>query len=262
MYLAGLVLSVANWRCDRNRVPVYMTIASTGKNILFLHRFAVLFVLLLCVILIPPYFENAPWIGSFGRWLFTLVLLWALYTVAGSRRVLILAALVLIPTLASTWLADPGQEIYLAYIDNITNIIYFTLICAFLGEYILTNRRVTLEIIFAAMCLYMMLAILWAAIYTNLELYYNNAFTFNGQFAGDAGIDRGSIFSQMIYFSFITLSTLGYGDVLPVHKVSQSWAGVEAMMGQFFIAIVIARLVSVYTVEEEESASDDNSVNL
>jgi len=66
----------------------------------------------------------------------------------------------------------------------------------------------------------------------------------------------------MIYFSFITLSTLGYGDVLPVHKVSQSWAGMEAMMGQFFIAIVIARLVSVYTVEEEESASDDNSVNL
>ena len=239
-----------------------MTIANTGKNLLFRHRFAVLFVLLLCVILIPPYFENALWIGDFWRWLFTLVLLWALYTVAGSRRVLILAALMLVPTMASTWLADPGQEIYLAYVDNITNIIYFTLICAFLGQYILTTRRVTLEVIFAAMCLYMILAILWAAIYTNLELYYTNAFTFNGQLAGDAGVVQGSIFRQMIYFSFVTLSTLGYGDILPVHKVSQSWAGVEAMIGQFFIAIVIARLVSVYTVEEEESAGDypSNSV--
>ena len=233
-----------------------MTIASTGKSLLFQHRFAVLFILLLCVILIPPYFENAPWIGSFWRALFTLVLLWALYTVAGSRRVLILAALVLVPTMASTWLADPGHEIYLAYIDNITNIIYFALICAFLGQYILTNRRVTLEVIFAAMCLYMMLAILWAAIYTNLELYYSDAFTFSGQLAGDAGIERDNIFSHMIYFSFITLSTLGYGDVLPVHKVSQNWAAVEAMIGQFFIAIVIARLVSVYTVEEEESVKE------
>ena len=236
-----------------------MTIANTGKNLLFRHRSAVLFVLLLCVILIPPYFENALWIGDFWRWLFTLVLLWALYTVAGSRRVLILAALMLVPTMASTWLADPGQEIYLAYVDNITNIIYFTLICAFLGQYILTTRRVTLEVIFAAMCLYMILAILWAAIYTNLELYYKDAFTFNGQLAVDAGVVQESVFRQMIYFSFVTLSTLGYGDILPVHKVSQSWAGVEAMIGQFFIAIVIARLVSVYTVEEEESAGDNTS---
>ena len=236
-----------------------MTIADTGKNLLFRHRFAVLFLLLLCVLLIPPYFENTPWIGDFWRWLFTLVLLWALYTVAGSRRVMILAALVLIPTIASTWMADAGHEIYLAYIDNITNIIYFTLICAFLGQYILTTRRVTLEVIFAAMCLYMILAILWAAIYTNLELYYGGAFSFSGHFADDAGIEKESIYRQMIYFSFVTLSTLGYGDILPVHKVAQSWAGVEAMIGQFFIAIVIARLVSVYTVEEEESVGADNS---
>jgi len=234
-----------------------MTIADTGKNLLFRHRFAVLFVLLLCVLLIPPYFEDTPWIGDFWRWLFTLVLLWALYTVAGSRRVLILAALVLIPTMASTWGAAPGRETYTAYIDNITNIIYFALICAFLGQYILTNRRVTLEVIFAAMCLYMILAILWAAIYTNLELYYSNSFTFNGLFAAEAGFEQDGIFREMIYYSFVTLSTLGYGDILPVHKVAQSWAAVEAMIGQFFIAIVIARLVSVYTVEEEESANED-----
>ena len=58
----------------------------------------------------------------------------------------------------------------------------------------------------------------------------------------------------MMYFSFVTLSTLGYGDVLPVHEVSQNWAAMEAMIGQFFIATVIARLVSVYTVDEEEEA--------
>ena len=231
-----------------------MTIADTGKNLLFRHRFAGLFALLFCVLLIPPYFENTTWIESFWRWLFTLMLFWALYTVSGSRRVLMLAVIVLIPTVGSTWLAEPGQEKYLAYLDNITNILYFGLICAFLGQYILTTQRVTLEVIFAAMCLYMMLAILWAAIYTNLELYYQNAFTFRGEFAEQAGVLQESIFRNMMYFSFVTLSTLGYGDVLPVHQVSQSWAAMEAMIGQFFIATIIARLVSVYTVDEEEES--------
>ncbi len=233
-----------------------MTIADTGRNLLFRHRFAVLFILLFCTILIPPYFEHAPWIGTFWRILFTLVLLWALYTIAGRGNVVLLAVLILIPTLASTWMAEPGQEDYVLYVDNITNIIYFGLICVFLGKYILTNRRVTLEVIFAAMCLYMILAVLWAAIYTNIELYYDGVFTFGGLSADEAGIPREQLFQEFIYFSFVTLSTLGYGDVIPVSLVGQNWCAMEAMVGQFFIAVVIARLVSVYTVEEEEESRE------
>jgi hypothetical protein len=230
-----------------------MTIADTGRNLLFRHRFAVLFILLFCVILIPPYFEDSLWVGTFWRVLFTFVLLWALYTVAGRGNVLLLAVLVLIPTLASTWLAEPGQENYVVYLDNVTNIVYFGLICIFLGKYILNHRRVTLEVIFAAMCLYMILAVLWAAIYTSIELYYDGVFTFAGLTAEEAGIGNDQLFQEFIYFSFVTLSTLGYGDVLPTKLVAQNWCAMEAMVGQFFIAVVIARLVSVYNVEEEET---------
>ena len=228
-----------------------MTITDTGRNLLFRHRFAVLFILLFCVLLIPPYFEDSVWIGMFWRTLFTAVLLWALYTVAGSRRVLILAALVLLPTISSTWLAEPGQEKALAYLDNVTNIIYFGLICFFLAHHILTTRRVTLEVIFASMCLYMILAILWAAIFTNLQLFYGDAFTFRGLSALEAGIDQENLYREMIYYSFVTLSTLGYGDILPTNQVAQNWAAMEAMVGQFYVAIIIARLVGLYTVGEE-----------
>jgi hypothetical protein len=229
-----------------------MTIADTGRNLLFRHRFAILFLLLFCVLLIPPYFEQTHWIGTFWRGIFTLVLLWALYTVTSGRGVLLLVILVLIPTLLSTWLADPSENNLLLYVDNLTNILYFGLICVFLGKYILTTRRVTLEVIFAAMCLYMILAVLWAAIYTNIELYYSGAFTFGGLTAAEAGIERANIYREFIYYSFVTLSTLGYGDVLPTNLVGQSWASMEAMVGQFYIAVVIARLVSIYTVQEEK----------
>jgi voltage-gated potassium channel len=229
-----------------------MSIVDPVRNLFFLHRFAVLFFLLFCVLLIPPYFEGSAWMGEVWHGLFTLVLLWALYTVAGSRRVLILAAVVLIPTISSTWLADPGHERYLAYIDNVTNIVYFGLICTFLARYIFTTPRVTQEVIFAAMCFYMLLAVLWAAIYTNLELFYGNAFTFQGQLAATAGINPENLFQHMIYYSFVTLSTLGYGDVVPTHLAARNWAAMEAMIGQFFIAIILARLVSIYTVEKKE----------
>lgn len=228
-----------------------MTIVDPVKNLLFLHRFAVLFVLLFCVLLIPSYFEESLWMVEVWHGLFTLVLLWALYTVAGSRRVLILAALLLVPTISSTWLAGPEQARHLAYLDNFTNIVYFGLICVFLARYIFTTRRVTQEVIFAAMCFYMILAVLWAAIYTSLELFYGDAFMYQGQLAEEAGVGLDNLFQQMTYYSFVTLSTLGYGDIIPVHRVAQNWAIMEAMIGQFFIAVVMARLVSIYTVDRQ-----------
>ena len=227
-----------------------MTNIQSTLNLARRHQFGVLFVLLFCVILIPPYFENTPWIGSFWRVLFTLVLLWSLYAIGGSRNVVVLAVLFLIPTLLSTWMAGSLAQRYLFYIDNITNIAYFSLVCYLLARHILSARSVTLEVIFASMCLYVILAVLWGAIYANLYMYYDGSFTFYGLSAGEAGLDKEDLFQYMTYYSFVTLSTLGYGDIIPVHQVAQNWAAVEAMIGQFYIAIVIARLVSLYTIDE------------
>ena len=53
-------------------------------------------------------------------------------------------------------------------------------------------------------------------------------------------------FPLALYFSFVTLTTLGYGDITPVSRVAQMLTGVEAMMGQLFVAILIARLVGLH----------------
>ena len=66
-----------------------------------------------------------------------------------------------------------------------------------------------------------------------------------GSFAlGDA--ERGTIWSQLLYFSFTTLTTLGYGDISPLSPVARIWAVFEAICGTFFLAILISRLVSLY----------------
>jgi len=223
----------------------------TALNFLSRHRFAVFFALLLALIIIPPYFEGESWMGEVWRSMLTAVLIWALAAVLGNRRALLLAVALLIPTLVSNWLGNlEGSPRLVAYIDNFTNIVYFGLICTYLAIYIARSRRVDTEVLCASMCLYISIALLWAAIFTNLELFYDPAFSFYGATASEAGIGKDNLFGYLMYYSFVTLSTLGYGEIHPLHPVAQNWAAVEAMVGQFFIAIVIARLVALYTVEQ------------
>lgn len=228
-----------------------MTIMQMAKEIVSNHRFAVFFILLLSLIIIPPYFESLEWVDFIGQGMLTAVLVWALCTVTSNRRAMLLALVLLVPTVVSTWLHDAGDmNMQIAYIDNFTNIAYFGLISAYLAIFVTRSRRVNSEVLFASMCLYISLAVLWAGIFTNLELFYNPAFSFYGGTAQEANIRHDQLFNYMVYYSFVTLSTLGYGEIIPIHRVALNWAAVEAMVGQFFIAIVIARLVSLYTLEQ------------
>lgn len=222
-----------------------------AKEIISNHRFAVFLFLLLSLIIIPPYFKDLETVEFFWEGMLTAVLVWALWTVTSNRRAMLLAIVLLVPTVVSTWLQDIAHmNRQIAYIDNFTNIIYFGLISAYLAIFIAKSRRVNSEVLFASMCLYISLAVLWAGIFTNLELFYNPAFSFYGGTAQEADIRHDELFKYMVYYSFVTLSTLGYGEIIPVNRVAQNWAAVEAMVGQFFIAIVIARLVSLYTLEQ------------
>ncbi|MEZ5528339.1 MAG: ion channel [Porticoccaceae bacterium] len=61
-----------------------------------------------------------------------------------------------------------------------------------------------------------------------------------------------AMLGEFICFSYVTQSTLGYGDVLPVSPIARSWATVEAIMGQLYLAIVVARLLGIYISKESE----------
>ena len=82
-----------------------------------------------------------------------------------------------------------------------------------------------------------MLGIVWYQIYQIILTLIPNAFA--GKVSG----------YQVFYFSFVTLTTVGYGDILPAHKVTMIMSNLEAIVGQLYPAVIIARLVSLYTVE-------------
>lgn len=209
-------------------------------------RFGILLLCLFGTLLIPPYFANSSVFSVIWRLVFSGVLLTAMYAIGGRRNALIPGLVLLIPALVSSW-AEPysNHNPVAFYIDNLTSIVFFVFVCVHLGRFVMATRTVTTNLIYASMCLYMLLGLLWAAIYANVNAYYSGAFNF-------ATLDSNTLITttrglgHFVYFSFVTLTTLGYGDITPVHDVAQSWVLVESMVGQFYIAIVLARLVSLH----------------
>lgn len=106
--------------------------------------------------------------------------------------------------------------------------------------YVLSEGKVTRDKIAAAICVYLILGVIWG-------MFYGLAETLDpGALGGivDVG-SRGT--GSAVYFSYITLTTLGYGDITPVSPTTRALAIVEAIAGQIYIAVMIARLVGLHT---------------
>jgi hypothetical protein len=100
-----------------------------------------------------------------------------------------------------------------------------------------------------AVSIYLLLAYLFANLFEALYLYDPSMLHFGDNFAaGDIG------FGEILYFSFVTLATLGYGDVAPAHPATRAVAVAEAVTGLLYMAILVARFVSLLTIHPPASS--------
>jgi len=111
-------------------------------------------------------------------------------------------------------------------------------------EYVLRSAEVSVDRIFAAIVAYMLAGLGFAAAYQAIAAVAPESFALPATAVGTDALDRLEV--QLIYFSFVTIATLGYGDIAPRLPLAQMVAVLEAVMGQFFVAVVIAWLVSVH----------------
>ncbi len=117
-------------------------------------------------------------------------------------------------------------------------VILYTWCGALMLSAILKAKEVTHQLIISAVNFYIILGMFYAHIYTILDWFHPQSFALQAP-------ERESA-SHFIYFSFVTLATLGYGDITPKTEFAQRLAITEAMMGQFFGWLVVAYLLSVY----------------
>ena len=103
-----------------------------------------------------------------------------------------------------------------------------------------------------AVCVYLLLGVIWAVAYTMLEMISP------GSFGGFTPLQGRGWDSEWLYFSFVTMTTLGYGDILPVSATARALAYMQAVFGQLYVAILVAGLVSALISSRQSNKQNDD----
>jgi len=120
-------------------------------------------------------------------------------------------------------------------------IIFYALLIFAFTKQLLSVRCVNGQVIMTSLCLYLIIGLLWGTAYSLLQGTYGNAFS--GALLENAGTSQLHLFN---YFSIVTLTTLGYGDITPQIPEAASLCQMEAIVGQFYTAVLVAWLVGMY----------------
>ena len=134
--------------------------------------------------------------------------------------------------------ADPSVIGWLTVINELSSLVFLLCCIVFLLRFIFSADKVNTNSVFAATSSYLLLALIWAFAYH--FVYKINPQAFN---LPDQAFDTAWL--KMVYFSLVTITTLGYGDILPVSPFARMLAGVEAVVGQLYLAVLIAWLVGL-----------------
>jgi len=171
---------------------------------------------------------------------FGLVLIAAVFIVSESRIAVaaILTAVALIVVATVMRLRQPSTvDIYL---DAIAWLITGLTLSFVVARAVFASGKVTFHRIIGAVLLYLNIGLIFVALFCFVALLEPNAFTGLGPLR-----DNLALAGNLIYFSFVTLTSVGYGDIVPLHPYARGLANVEAIIGQLYPATLLARLVTL-----------------
>jgi voltage-gated potassium channel len=210
-----------------------------------LYRFSMVQLLIaLAVLLIcAPFVEELEGGHLILSVLFSLVLLAAVFAVSQRKHSLAIALVLAVPAITARWINNFRPDLIHPAVFLVCALLLLAFVVGHLLHFILHAPVVTMEVLCASIAAYLILGLMWTVAYWLVDqLTPGGAFSFNTS----RGTQSMNGFTGF-YFSFITLSTVGYGDITPVSRAARWLAAMEAMTGLLYVAVLIARLVSVYS---------------
>ncbi|MGD9330639.1 MAG: potassium channel family protein [Desulfobacterales bacterium] len=213
------------------------------------YRFSILLATLMLLLLIFPFLDHFQLTGltKLLQVFTTLILIASVHAVSENRRQVILAVLVIAPAIALGWGSELLQVRMSQVGAGIMQIIALGFIAYKILGYALRGGRVDHEKVAAAVCAYLLLGVVWADLFELVNILIPVSFNSTLLSAKD-----------FLYYSFVTLSTLGYGDITPVKGPAQALAYTEALVGQLYLTVLVARLVGLYIAHSGPDGCNDS----
>lgn len=176
----------------------------------------------------------------------TLVFGTALLLLLERRRARVAAVVLGLPTLVGIWLHDrlpglPAGPTSAAFHAQAGVFLGFAVAVVLRRLYV--ESRVTADSLCGAFCGYILLGLAFGHAASSIELLHPGAFRIQGTPVA-AATDADQVHFVLAYFSFVTLTTIGYGDVVPVGSAARSLVVIEGIAGQFYLAVLVAELLA------------------
>lgn len=194
--------------------------------------------------------------GTFAELVFIglyLILMGSSIYLVSSDRWLVVVAVVLTVVIAVTGWITVGSNftgpLWVELVWNAALLMQMLLIVSLLLSFIVESEIVTREVLYAAVAIYFIIAAVFAMIYGFIENLTP------GAFASSNGAEI--TWQRLTYFSLVTISTLGYGDIVPIAPAAQSLSAMEATIGTLYIAILIGRFVSLYQPDRQHEPENE-----
>ena len=201
------------------------------------NRFSFLLISIVLFMILRPFVESFVRISFLMEIFVSVILLCGIYAVSEDRVSLVFALLTGLPALFTNWSFQLFKIPSLFLIHHICAGLFFAVATIIIVRHLLNQKVVTVDLIWGAVCGYFLIGFMWGDIYSLLETIQPGSFNLGQQEIPD--ID------SFIYFSFVTLATLGYGDIVPLTKQARSLTIIETVMGQMYLAVNIAALVAI-----------------
>lgn len=201
------------------------------------NRFSFLLVSIVLFLIVRPFVEDFVRISFLIEIFISAILLSGIYALSEDRVSLALALGTGLPALFINWSFQIFEIPTLLLLHHIGSALFFAVATIIIIRHLINQKVVTVDLIWGAVCGYFLIGFMWSAIFALLEGIYPGSFKLGQHVVPD--ID------SFIYFSFVTLATLGYGDIVPLTEKAQSLAIIETVMGQMYLAVNIAAIVAI-----------------
>ena len=207
-------------------------------------RFLFLFISMVLMFVLRPFLTERVALGYLMDIFLFLVFLSAVYAIRQKKSVFIIALLLVLLAEILALLSYLKDVPSLDMLSKILGALLLAYTAAIILFHLFREHRITGDMIMGAICAYFLMGLVWAFAYSTLEFFQP------GSFQMPQGTVNQATFA---YYSYVTLTTLGYGEITPISAPARSFAILEAMIGQLYLAVLIARLVGIHIAQSSRS---------
>ncbi len=204
-------------------------------------RFLFLLISIVLAFVLRPFLEGYIGINVLMDIFFSVIFFSAIYAVSEKKGYFLIGLLLALPVLLAGWSTYFVEIPSALLVDKLFGAVFWAYTATIILVHLFREKKITADLIMGSICVYFLIGLMWAYFFSILEIVQPGSFQISQGYDSDL--------SHFSYYSYVTMTTLGYGDITPISSPARNLAILEAIMGQLYLAILIARLVGVHIAQ-------------